>query len=88
MKSITFLTFKEVDMAINKGKYLFGICKVGEKGQIVIPREARKIFDIKSGDSLVLFGDEKRGLALVKAEVFSGVAESIMGGSNDESDRN
>ncbi len=75
-------------MDVGKGKYLFGICKVGEKGQIVIPKEARKIFDIKSGDSLVLFGDEKRGLALVKAEVFSGVAESLMGDSNARPDRN
>ena len=71
-------------MSIGKGKYLFGICKVGEKGQIVIPKDARKIFDIKSGDSLVLFGDEKRGLALVKADVFTGVAESLMGEDNDK----
>ena len=70
-------------MGIGKGKYLFGICKVGEKGQIVIPKDARKVFDIKPGDSLVLFGDEKKGLALVKADVFNGVAESIMGDSND-----
>ncbi len=70
-------------MDVGKGKYLFGICKVGEKGQIVIPKDARKIFNINSGDSLVLFGDEKRGLALVKAEVFAGVADSIMGDKDD-----
>ena len=66
-------------METMKGKYLFGICKVGEKGQIVIPKDARKIFDIKPGDSLVMFGDEKRGLALVKADVITSVADEIMG---------
>ena len=54
-------------------KYLFGICKVNEKGQIVIPKEAREVFGIKSGDSLVLLGDKKKGLALVKAETFAAV---------------
>ena len=56
-------------------KHLFGVCKVGEKGQIVIPKEARKIFNIKTGDSLVLLGDEKKGLALIKVEVFGDTIE-------------
>ena len=60
-------------------KHLFGICKVGEKGQIVIPKDARKIFNIKPGDSLILLGDEKKGLALIKAEVFSSAVGDIMG---------
>lgn len=59
-------------------KHLFGICKVNEKGQIVIPKEARKIFDIKVGDSLVLLGDEDKGLALVKAEIITERAENLM----------
>ena len=63
-----------------KGKYLFGICKVGEKGQIVIPKEARKVFDIKPGDSVVLLGDAEKGLAIVKAEVFAAVTDEIIGG--------
>ena len=62
-------------MEEKNGKYIFGVCKVGEKGQIVIPKDARKVFDIKSGDSLLLLGDTKKGLALVKTEVFSAVAE-------------
>ena len=66
------------------GKYLFGICKVGEKGQIVIPKEARDVFGIKSGDSLVLLGDQKRGIVVVKAEVFSSTADAILGGGDDE----
>ena len=67
-------------METAKGKYLFGICKVGEKGQIVIPKEARTVFNIKPGDSLVMLGDEKKGIAIVKAEVFTGVAQDIIDG--------
>lgn len=66
-------------METSKGKYLFGICKVGEKGQIVIPKEARKVFDIKPGDSLILLGDDKKGLVLVKADVIASVTDEIMG---------
>ena len=69
-------------MQTEKGKYLFGICKVGEKGQIVIPKEAREVFGIKSGDSLVVLGDVNKGLAIVKAEVFNSVTEDILGGDN------
>ena len=54
-----------------KGTYLFGISKVGEKGQIVIPKEAREIFNIQAGDSLIVVGDVKKGLALIKSEVFT-----------------
>ena len=67
-------------MEKSKDKYLFGICKVGEKGQIVIPKDARKVFDIKAGDSLVLLGDLKKGMALVKADVFTAVADEIIDG--------
>ena len=49
-----------------KGKHMFGIVKVGDKGQIVIPAKARKIFDIKPGDNLVVLGDEGQGIAIVK----------------------
>lgn len=60
------------------GKYIFGVCKVGERGQIVIPKEARDVFNIKAGDSLLLLGD-KKGMALVKTEVFSAITEEILG---------
>ena len=62
-------------MQKEKNKYIFGVCKVGEKGQIVIPKEAREVFNIKSGDSLLLLGDTKKGLALVKTDVFNAIAE-------------
>ena len=49
-----------------KGKHMFGLVKVGDKGQIVIPAKARKIFDIKPGDSLIVLGDEEQGIAIIK----------------------
>lgn len=58
-----------------KGKYLFGICKVGERGQIVIPKEARDMFNIQAGDNLVVLGDVKKGLALVPAQTFVDVVD-------------
>lgn len=49
-----------------KGKHVFGMVKVGDKGQIVIPAKARKIFDIKPGDNLLILGDEGQGIAIIK----------------------
>lgn len=49
-----------------KGKHIFGMVKVGDKGQIVIPAKARKIFDIQPGDNLIVLGDEGQGIALIK----------------------
>ena len=60
-----------------KGKYLFGVATVGEKGQIVIPAEARKIFAISPGDKLVILGDESQGLALLKSDDFLRMADRI-----------
>ena len=49
-----------------KGKYAFGIVTVGDKGQIVIPAKARKIFHIEPGERILVLGDESQGLALLK----------------------
>ncbi|VFC11726.1 AbrB family transcriptional regulator [Clostridioides difficile] len=48
-----------------KGKFFFGAVVVGERGQIVIPKEAREVFNINAGDKLLVLGDEERGLGIV-----------------------
>lgn len=53
-----------------KGKHIFGTVKVNERGQIVIPKRARELFDIKKDDAIVVLGDEAEGLALMKADFF------------------
>lgn len=60
-------------------KHIFGVVKVGEKGQIVIPKKARDIFDIKPGDNLLVLGDEEKGIALVKVEYFADAVSDIIG---------
>ena len=57
-----------------KDKFV-GIAKVGEKGQIVIPKEAREMFDIKPGDSLVILCDKNKGIARLKSEVIEETIE-------------
>ncbi|MBR0534209.1 MAG: AbrB/MazE/SpoVT family DNA-binding domain-containing protein [Bacteroidales bacterium] len=66
-------------MQEKEGKYIFGVVKVGEKGQIVIPRDARKIYDIKPGDALLLLGDQN-GMALIKTEIFQSAIDKVMEG--------
>ena len=53
-----------------RGKHIFGTVTMNEKGQIVIPKLARDIMKLKSGERLIVLGDEHEGLALVKAELF------------------
>ena len=53
-----------------QGRYIFGTVTVGEKGQIVIPVKARRIFNIKPGDDLMVLGADNQGLALVRADFF------------------
>ena len=60
-----------------KGKHMFGVVTVGDKGQIVIPAKARKLFDIKTGDRLFVLGEEGEGLALISEEKFLVFAEMI-----------
>ena len=61
------------------GKYIFGVVKVGDKGQIVIPRDVRKLYDIKPGDALLLLGDNS-GMALVKTQIFEDLVGKVMEG--------
>ena len=60
-----------------KGKHLFGLVTVGDKGQIVIPAQARKLFEISAGDKLVVLGDEGQGMALMKADHFLSLANMV-----------
>lgn len=59
-----------------QGKYAW-TAKVGEKGQIVIPKEAREVFSIKPGDTLLLLGDIDQGIAIVNNSAFKQFAEAI-----------
>lgn len=60
-----------------KGKHLFGVVTVGDKGQIVIPAKARKLFSINAGDQLVVLGDEAQGIGLLKSDSFLQMADMI-----------
>lgn len=59
-----------------KDKFI-GIAKVGEKGQIVIPKEAREMFDIKSGDSIIVLCDKEKGIALLKADAIEDLSDKV-----------
>ncbi len=68
----------------NDGKYIFGVCKVGERGQIVIPKQARDVFNIKPGDNLVMLGDINKGIAIVKCDIISDITNTILGDNNEQ----
>ena len=68
---------------MDKKKKFVAIAKVGEKGQIVIPKEARDMFDIKPGDSLVLLCDSKKGMAILKSDRFEDVVDKMMPGGGE-----
>ena len=61
------------------GRYIFGVVKVGDKGQIVIPKDARKIYNVQPGDTLMLLGDQK-GMALLKTDIFQSIIDQAMEG--------
>ena len=65
-------------MEIPKGHYIFGTVKVGERGQIIIPKDARDKFDIKAGDTLIVLGDEKWGIAVTKSDVLQRYAADVI----------
>lgn len=60
-----------------RGRHIFGTAKVGERGQIVIPKEAREVFGIRAGDTLLILGDEENGILVTKPEVLNDVAQRI-----------
>ena len=58
-------------------KRVFGTAKVGDRGQIVIPKEARELFNIRPGDTLLILGEEETGLIVSRPEVLSDIANQI-----------
>ena len=64
-------------MKNDQEKQIFGVVKIGDKGQIVIPKEAREVFGLKPGDSLLVLGDITKGIALVKTKVFDDAVEEV-----------
>lgn len=66
-------------LGMSHGNRVFGTAKVGDRGQIVIPQEARRYFGISPGDTLLILGNEKSGLVVTKPEVLQGLADEILG---------
>ena len=64
-------------MGESEGRYMFGASKVGERGQIVIPKQARDLFNIKPGDMMLMLGD-KNGIAMIKLDVFQDMADNLL----------
>ena len=64
-------------MPAPRGKHIWGMVTVNDRGQIVIPRQARELFGLNSGSRLVVLGDEGEGIALVKAEDFEERIQNI-----------
>lgn len=67
-----------------KGKHIFGNTTIGERGQIVIPKKARDIFNLHPGDNLIVLGDEEQGLALIKEENLLELINQIKNGIYSE----
>lgn len=65
-------------LGMKKARHIFGTAKVGDRGQIVIPKDAREFYGIHPGDTLLILGDEENGMIVTKPEVLSSLAEKIL----------
>ena len=63
----------------SRGRHIFGTAKVGERGQIVIPKDAREVFGMRPGDTLLILGDEETGIIVTKPDVLRDAASEIFG---------
>lgn len=63
---------------MDRNKYI-GVCKVGEKGQIVIPKDARNMFNINPGDSVIVLCDKDKGIAILKADQIEELTDKVLG---------
>lgn len=68
---------REKKKNMDKNKYI-GVCKMGEKGQIVIPKEARKMFDLNPGDSVIVLCDKEKGMAILKSDYIEGLTDKVL----------
>ena len=71
-------------LGMPKGKYIFGTVKVGERGQIVIPKEARELFHIHPGDTLLILGEENKGLVISRPELLRDLADHVFASEEKE----
>ena len=67
-----------------KSHRIFGTARVGERGQIVIPKEARELFGIRPGDTLLILGDERNGILITRPEVLSDAADQVFNRMEEE----
>ena len=65
-------------LGMRKGRHIFGTARVGDRGQIVIPKDAREFYNIRPGDTLLILGDEENGMIVTKPEVLSELAAKIL----------
>ena len=65
-------------LGMKKARHIFGTAKVGERGQIVIPKDARELYGIHPGDTLLILGDEENGMIVTKPDVLSSLDERIL----------
>ena len=72
----------------SKSRRVFGTAKVGDRGQIVIPKEARDLFRIQPGDTLLILGEEDTGLIVSKPEVLSDIANKLFETVRKEEENN
>ena len=59
--------------------YCLELCKVGEKGQIVIPKEARVMFNINPGDTVIVLCDKEKGMAIIKSDIIEDLSNKVLG---------
>ena len=67
-----------------KSRRVFGTAKVGDRGQIVIPKEAREFYQIQPGNTLLLLGDDESGLVITRPEILHDLADKILNHIKEE----
>ena len=67
-----------------KSRRVVGTAKVGDRGQIVIPKEAREFYQIQPGDTLLLLGDDESGLVITRTEILHDLADKILNHIKEE----